>query len=66
MRVVALLLALLVAAQCAAGQAGQYKGFIRADNLRLVDDNCKEFVPVGMNAYVDMACPRPLAALAPM
>lgn len=50
MRAVALLLALLVAAQCVAGQ--DYKGFIHPSNLRLVDDNCKEFVPVGMNAWM--------------
>lgn len=49
MRAVALLLALLVGAQCA---AGQWQGPIRASNQKFVDDNCKEFVPVGMNAYV--------------
>ena len=48
MRAVALLLALLVGAQCA---AGQYQGFIRTSNLKFVDDNCKEFVPLGMNTY---------------
>lgn len=52
MRAVALVLALLVGAQCAAGQAGQYQGFIRASNLKFVDDNCKEFVPLGMNTWL--------------
>lgn len=47
MRAVALLLALLVGAQCAVGQ-----GFIHTSGQKFVDDNCKEFVPVGMNAYV--------------
>lgn len=58
MRAVALVLALLVGAQCAAGQAGQYQGFIRASNLKFVDDNCKEFVPLGMNTYVEFRLPR--------
>ena len=52
MRAVALLLALLVGAQCA---AAQYKGFIRTSNLKFVDDNCKEFVPLGMNTYVTLS-----------
>ena len=52
MRAVALLLALLVGAQCA---AGQYDGFIRTSNLKFVDDNCKEFVPLGMNTYVTLS-----------
>ena len=50
MRAVALLLATLVGVHSA---AVQYEGFIRASNLKFVDDNCKEFVPVGMNAYVE-------------
>lgn len=57
MRAVALLLALLVGAQCAAGQAGQYQGYIRTSNLKFVDDNCKEFVPLGMNTYVEFRLP---------
>ncbi|KAL3136290.1 hypothetical protein ABBQ32_007295 [Trebouxia sp. C0010 RCD-2024] len=47
MRAVALLLALLVGAQCAVGQ-----GFIHTSGQKFVDDNCKEFVPVGMNAWM--------------
>lgn len=49
MRSFALLLAVLVGAQRA---ASQFQGFIRTSNLKFVDDNCKEFVPLGMNTYV--------------
>ncbi|KAL3145865.1 hypothetical protein ABBQ38_015235 [Trebouxia sp. C0009 RCD-2024] len=49
MRSFALLLAVLVGSQCA---ASQYQGFIRTSNLKFVDDNCKEFVPLGMNTWL--------------
>ena len=48
MRAVAVFLALLVSFQCAAG----YTGFIRTSGEKFVDDNCQEFVPLGMNTYV--------------
>nr|QOL01200.1 putative extracellular protein TR9_011b [Trebouxia lynnae] len=48
MKAVAVLLALLVSFQCAAG----YQGFIRASGERFVDDNCQEFVPLGMNTWL--------------
>ena len=47
MKAVAVLLALLVGVQCAAG----YTGFIRTSSEKFVDDNCQEFVPLGMNTY---------------
>ncbi len=47
MKAVAAFLALLVSFQCAAG----YTGFIRTSNEKFVDDNCQEFVPLGMNTY---------------
>lgn len=47
MKAVAVFLALLVSFQCAAG----YTGFIRTSNEKFVDDNCQEFVPLGMNTY---------------
>lgn len=47
MKVVAVLFALLVGIQCAAG----YTGFIRTSSEKFVDDNCQEFVPLGMNTY---------------
>ena len=47
MKAVAVFLALLVSFQCAAG----YTGFIRTSSEKFVDDNCQEFVPLGMNTY---------------
>ena len=49
MKVIAVLLALLVSSQCA---AGAYTGFIRTSGEHFVDDNCQEFIPTGMNTYV--------------
>ena len=48
MKGVAACLALLLTIQCAAG----YSGFIRTSGEKFVDDNCDEFVPLGMNTYV--------------
>ena len=48
MKGVAACLALLLTVQCAAG----YSGFIRTSGEKFVDDNCNEFVPLGMNTYV--------------
>ena len=47
MKAVAVLFTLLVGIQCAAG----YTGFIRTSSEKFVDDNCQEFVPLGMNTY---------------
>jgi hypothetical protein len=50
----ALFAALLVVALCSAGAAApgasSYSGFIRIANERFVDDTCKEFLPLGLNA----------------
>ena len=48
MKGVAACLALLLTIQCAAG----YSGFIRTSGEKFVDDNCNEFIPLGMNTYV--------------
>lgn len=48
MKAVAVFLALLVSFQCAAG----YTGFIRTSSEKFVDDNCQEFVPLGMNTWL--------------
>lgn len=48
MKAVAACLALLLTIQCAAG----YSGFIRTSGEKFVDDNCEEFIPLGMNTYV--------------
>ena len=53
MKTVAVVLALLVSFQCAAGFS--YTGFVRTSGEKFVDDNCKEFVPLGMNTYVGPA-----------
>ena len=49
-----LLAALLAVAVCTAGAAApgasSYSGFIRIANERFVDDTCKEFLPLGLNA----------------
>lgn len=49
MKTVAACIALLLTLQCA---AGAYTGFIRVSGEKFVDDNCQEFVPLGMNTYV--------------
>lgn len=49
MKVIAVLLALLVSSQCA---AGAYTGFIRTSGEHFVDDNCQEFIPTGMNTWL--------------
>lgn len=48
MKAVAACLALLFTLQCVAG----YSGFIRTSGEKFVDDNCEEFVPLGMNTWL--------------
>lgn len=38
------------AAASASAAAGGYSGFIRISNERFVDDACREFLPLGLNA----------------
>lgn len=41
-------------AEAAAPNSPQYSGFIRIANERFVDDSCKEFLPLGLNACVPL------------
>ncbi len=52
LRVALLVAAVLVILARADAAASSYSGFIRVSNERFVDDNCKEFLPLGLNACV--------------